>query len=361
MEGVRPPPVIAWRLRMSPVRPLRALLPSLLCTALGLSAGNVACAAAANAEADATPASEAAATPVATIPATPDAPPVPPPATAALIWELDPYYSSAAWEIPLTDAPLPDGGRLPEREVYGRLLRDSLQPRLLLLEASVYPLPVAGTWFKRHHPSGYDDFQVGTLGNNQLNVIDGITAGFQEPWALSAFIGSGMQFRRDGEAASARNRGYMGWLVSGGARHIHNNVLIPDHWWELEWKLKGEREFRDEELSWSFRLGMKSHGNPDIADVAYLGLRRSNLDYASPWLSLLDNSDLDLLTEIDRHGGRVLRQEAIVGHKVPLRRWRVALSLDLGVIYEDRRKYSGILADPEADTLTFVVRPHLRF
>ncbi|HEX4870318.1 MAG TPA: hypothetical protein VFV15_06310 [Moraxellaceae bacterium] len=285
----------------------------------------------------------------------------PPGAQAELIWELDPYYSSAAWEIPLTDAPLPDGGRLPEREVYGRLLRNALHPRLLLLEASVYPLPVAGTWFKRNHASAYDDLQVGTLGNNQLNLVDGVTAGFQEPWALSVFVGNGMQFRREGEPANARNRGYMGWLVSWGARHIQDNVLIRDRWWELEWKLKGEREFRDEELDWSFRLGVKNHGNADIADVAYLGLRRSNLDYASSWLSLLDNTDLDLLTEVDRHSGRYLRQEAIVGRKVPLRRWRVALSLDLGVIYEDRRKYSGALADPGADTLTFVVRPHLRF
>lgn len=237
----------------------------------------------------------------------------------ALLRELDPYYSSVAWEQPLTGAPLPDGGRLPEREVYGRLLADALHPRLLLLEASVYPLPWLGTWFKRHSRDHFDDFKVGTLGNNQLNVIEGITAGFQEPWALSAFLGNGMQFTREGEAALAHNRGYMGCLVSYGDRHIHNNVLIDDRWWELEWKLKGEREFREEELDWSFRLGVKNHGNPDIADVAYIGLHRSNLNYENPWLSLLNNSELALLTEIDRHSGRYLRQEAIVGRKLPIR------------------------------------------
>ncbi|MCC2636355.1 MAG: hypothetical protein K0Q68_74 [Moraxellaceae bacterium] len=284
-----------------------------------------------------------------------------PPPRAELLWEIDPYYSSAALEIPLTELPLPDGGQLPEIEVYTRLLRDSLRPRLLLLEASVYPLPILGTWYKRKDPGHYDEFQVGTLGNNQLNLLDGVTAGFQEPWALSAFIGSGMQFTREGQASSARNRGYMGYLVSYGARHIHNNVLIDDNWWELEWKLKGEREFREEELHWSFRMGVKNHGHPEIADVGYIGLRRSNLNYENIWLSLLNNSDLELLTEIDRHSGRYLRQEAIIGRKLPLRRWRVALSLDIGVIYEDQRKYTGALSDPSADTLTFVLRPHLRF
>lgn len=278
-----------------------------------------------------------------------------------VLWELDPYYTSVAWELPLAGVELPDGGRMPEREVYRRLLANALQPGLLLIEASIYPLPSVGTWLKRNHPERYDDLKFGTLGNNELNIIEGLTAGFQEPWAVSAFVGNGMQFRHPGEAATVRNRGYMGYLVSYGSRHIHNNVLIHDNWWELEWKLKGEREFREEELSWSFRAGLKTHGNPDIADVAYVGLHRSNLNYETIWLSLLNNSEMALLAEIDRHSGRYLRQEAIFGRKLPIRRWRAAVSLDIGVIYEDKDKYTGALADATADTLTFVLRPHISF
>lgn len=129
--------------------------------------------------------------------------PAPLPPRPELLWELDPYYSSAALEIPLTGLPLPDGGQLSERAVYTRLLRGSLRPRLLLLEASIYPLPILGNWYKRKAPRQYDDFQIGTLGNNRLNVLDGVTAGFQEPWALSAFIGSGMQFTRENQVSNA--------------------------------------------------------------------------------------------------------------------------------------------------------------
>jgi hypothetical protein len=285
------------------------------------------------------------------------------PATAApeFLHEFDAYYSSVAVQIPLTDAPVPDGGRLPEREVYTQLFRDSLRPRLLMLEASVYPLPAAGAYFKKHQAGMYEDFNIGTLGSNQLNVLDAVTAGFQEPWALSVFTGSSMRFTDPGKAGVGRNRGYMGYLVSYGAKHIRNNLLIDDNWWEIEWKLKGERQFDDEELDWSFRVGLKTHGNSDISDVAYLALRRSNLDYDSPWLSLLSNSGIKLLSEFDQRSGRYLRQELILGRKFPLRRWHIALELEAGVIYEDPAKYRGALVDPSADTLNFVLRPHIIF
>lgn len=291
----------------------------------------------------------------ATIPAEPDH------ARTEVLWELDPYYSSLGLQIPLTKQPIPDGGQLPETAVYQQLFRDSLRPRVLLLEASAYPLPAAGTWLKSHHPDSYADFDLGELGNNRLNLLDGITAGFQEPWAVSAFVGSAMQFTRPGHTKAGTNRGYMGYLVSAGAKHIHNNVLIDDNWWELEWKLKGEWVFAQDELNWSFRVGAKTHGNPFIRDVLYVGLRRSSLDYGIKFLQFLRNANIESLTELDRSSLRFLRQELTFGRKVPLARWHMAFALDLGLIYEDQAKYSGPLSDPTADRFTIVFRPNIQF
>ncbi len=277
---------------------------------------------------------------------------------AELLWELDAYYSSLGLEVPLTNAPLPDGGTLSEREVYRQLFRASLRPRVLMLEASVYPMPMAGTWFKKHHPSAYAAFDIADVGGNQLNLIDGLTAGFQEPWALSVFAGSAMAFS---PRADSDNRGYMGYLVSYGAKHIRNNVLIDDDWWELEWKLKGERERENDDLSWSFRLGVKNHGNPDIRDVAYIALRRSNLDYNAPLLAFLNNANLEFKTEVERRHFRFLRQEITVGYNIPLRSQGFALTLDTGFIYESQDKYTGPLADPTADNFTIVFRPNIKF
>ncbi|MDF3821403.1 hypothetical protein P3G55_15980 [Leptospira sp. 96542] len=291
----------------------------------------------------------------------PDSTPPEPPPRVIFHYELDAYYSNVGADIALSDADEPNGGHLEETEVYRRLFNDSFRPRLFLLEASVNPMPVLGTWYKRNHPNGYDNYDVGSAGGNNFNLIDGVTAGFQEPWAISAFLGSSMKFRREGEDEKQSNRGYMGYLLSCGAQHIHNNVLIDDNWCELEWKLKGERTFREEELSWSFRVGLKEHGNPDIRDLFYVGLRRTNLSYSSRLLSFLNNANVELLTEFARDDGHLMRQQIIFGRNFPLPRYRVALALDVGLIYENRRKYSGQLADADADELTFVFRPNIKF
>ncbi len=294
-------------------------------------------------------------------PATPPAETGEEPSRIAFHYELDAYYTNVGMDIALTDADEPNGGDMEENEVYRQLFNDSFRPRLFLLEASVNPMPVLGTWYKRDNPKGYDSFDMGTAGNNQLNILDSVTAGFQEPWAISAFIGSSMKFRREGEDEKQSNRGYMGYLMSCGAQHIHNNVLIDDNWCELEWKLKGERTFREEELSWSFRIGIKEHGNPDIRDLFYLGLRRTNLSYSSAFLSFLNNANVEFMTEFARDDLQVMRQQFIIGRNFPLPRYRAALALDVGVIYENSRKYTGRLADSDADELTFVFRPNIKF
>jgi hypothetical protein len=168
-----------------------------------------------------------------------------------------------------------------------------------------------------------------------------------------------MTFTRPDDVRRKGNRGYMGYLVSYGSKHIRDNVIIEDDWWEFEWKLKGEREFRDEQLSWSFRAGVKNHGNPDIRDVVYMGFRRSNLDFRQPLLEFLTNSTIEVVTEIARDNANFMRQEIIVGKKVPIRRWRIAPMLELGLIVEQDAKYTGALADPTVDTVTIVFRPNI--
>jgi len=273
-------------------------------------------------------------------------------------YELDAYYTNVSVEIPLTGRPVPDGGMMQERRVYEALFKDSLRPRLLLLEVSVYPMPVLGTYIKEHSPETYDNF---TLGSGDLNLLDGLTAGFQEPWAVSAFVGSSMKFSRPNQRSTSTNKGYMGYLVSYGAKHIRQNVLIDDDWWEFEWKLKGERAFEGEDLTWSFRLGLKSHGNPDIADTLYFGGRRTNLDYKASWLGWLENSSFEWKTELAQENLAFLRQDLVVGKRFPMKNRKWALSLDVGLVYEKDDKYTGVLFDPAADNITIVFRPNIVF
>ena len=269
-----------------------------------------------------------------------------------VVTELGAYYSSVGFYVPISADPFPDGGRLEEAEVYRQLLERSWQPNVAAFEASIYPMPILGVWLRKDHPTFYDIAP---------SVIQAVTAGFQEPWAVSAFFGSQMKFTRPEESERGTNRAHLGYLVSAGTKHIKSNVLIADNWVEAEWKLKGERVFKDQRLDWSFRAGGRYNGNRDIADTLHLGLRRSNLDFKSPFFSWLDNSRIDLLTELAVDGLAIVRQEVIFGKKYPMQSYKLAWEFDFGVIYERASKYTGDLAPLAKTSLTLVFRPNIVF
>lgn len=274
------------------------------------------------------------------------------------VWELDPYYSQVSLHIPLTDTPIPLLSDMSEMKVYEKLFFDSLVPRFMLVEAAVFPMPLVGAAVREYAPGLYRGFNIGS---NSLNLLEAVTAGFQEPYALSLFFGDMVSFVRQGEETVCTNKGYMGYLISYSNQHIKRNSLIPDHNLELEWKTKGDRVFRDDKLSWSFRVGAKVHDNPDITNTFYLGFRRSNLDFRAGFFSFLDNSNIDLRWDFSARDGHILRQEYVIGKKFPISGWRVALKMDVGMIWEDPARYSGALKDRDFQNLTAVIRPNIEF
>ncbi|HAD04133.1 MAG: hypothetical protein A2091_00300 [Desulfuromonadales bacterium GWD2_61_12] len=271
--------------------------------------------------------------------------------------ELDAYYTSASLTLPLTVTPVPNLGELSEMEIYRYLLPRSLLPRFVTLEASLYPMPILGVYTLSNHPDIYANGDIGA----DINIIESVTAGFREPYALSLFSGTVADFARSGESRKGGNRAYIGYLFSYGNRHIKDNVLIDDHWFEFEWKLKGDRDFNFEQLSWSFRLGSRIHENRDITDTIYLGLRRSNVDFRSSALSVLKNSSVTFMAEFAATSGKFLRQEVVVGKVYPLESLNLALALDLGGIWQSGSGYSGALGEEAADNFIFVFRPNIKF
>jgi hypothetical protein len=270
-----------------------------------------------------------------------------------LVLELSAYYTNLDWYLPLTGRPIPQSGGDSEFEVYRDLFLQSLRPQLLLLEASVNPMPIAGAWVRRRHPVFYRDATIGSV-----NWIEAVTAGFQEPAAVSVFLGSAMNFVRPGQPRKGTNKGHIGYLASFGTQHIAHNVLVQEPWYELEWKLKGERHFAGDHLSWSFRLGTKQHSDRDIADTVYVGMRRGNIDYHAPFLSWLRNSDVDVAAAMAAKG--LATAQFLVGKSYPLSSMGLAMELQAGVIYESERLYTGRLSEPR-ENLIFVLRPNLAF
>jgi hypothetical protein len=277
---------------------------------------------------------------------------------AEIVWEWDPYYTDVGINIPLTKEPIPTIRSNSESVIYSKLIQGSAIPRYMLLEASVYPLPILGTYMKKHAPGFYNQ---GEIGNTGINVFESVTAGFQEPWAISAFFGNIAKLERPGDMRSGSNLGYTGYLVSAGTQHIKNNVLIDDKWYELEWKLKGKLNYTDEKLDWSFRFGGKYNANPYVTDTMYFALHRSSLDYHSPFLSELKNLSVDIKVQLAQRSGQLVRWETTFGKKYPVTSKGFSPTLDVGFVWESPDEYTGPLRDRTNSKLTFLIRPSVEF
>jgi len=275
--------------------------------------------------------------------------------TVDMDWDL--YYTSAAMIFNLTDEPIPRSAEKNELAIYRNLLTRSHLPRCLLLEASVYPMPCLGGFIKANAPELYEESEF----VDGLNLVKTITAGFNEPYAVSLFTGNVVAFQPEEDRPRKWNHGYMGYLFSFGDYHIKDNEFIYDKWCEVEWKIKGDLSFRQREISWSFRAGAKIHDHPEINDSVYLSLRRSRVDYAAPADSFLNNSGFEYTFHADAETLQPISHFFSVDKKWPLPERRMAFSLAVGFVWEANRKYLGTLAREKGDDFQIFIRPNLTF
>ncbi len=278
-------------------------------------------------------------------------------ARAELVYEFDPYYTDVGYNVPLTDRPIPVIESGSEAVIYRELIKDSVIPRYMTIEASVYPMPILGTYLKTHQRSFYDSAAIGS----NFNMIESLTAGFQEPWAVSIFFGNVAKLKRPGEKRIGNNYGYTGYLFSTGEKHIKNNLMVEDHWFELEWKIKGQLDYTDKKLSWSFRGGAKFHRNVEINDVYYVSLSRNNTELHSAGLDWLDNTTAEFKMHFLQQNGKLVRTELIAGKKFPAAFKGIIPALSAGFIWTSPGEYSGSLHNTNDNRLTIVIRPSLEF
>ncbi len=270
---------------------------------------------------------------------------------------LNAYYSCLSAIVNLTDKPIPDVGEKSEFQIYKDLLKRSYLPRFILFEASVNPLPLLGVFIKSNYRDFYDDVEF----NNGFNVIKAVTAGFEEPFALSMFLGNIVNYIKPGEKKSAGNNGYMGYLFSAGNYHIKDNTLISDSWYEIEWKIKGDQIFETKMMNWSFRVGTKRHEHSEIADIYYVALRRSRLDFEASSGSIWENSGFSYVFDISTHGFDPMRHYVTLDKKWPFKGKKIAFKLDLGFIWESNKKYSGSLSVEKRENTQVFIRPNIIF
>ncbi len=270
--------------------------------------------------------------------------------------EFDPYYTNIAYFKTLDDSPIPELGQVSEVQVYKDLFYRSYVPRFFLVEASINPLPLLGVYFKSEEGERfYADMNV----TKDLNLVEIATAGFEEPYAISFFLGNMVKYdAMDG--SGTKSKGFMGYLASYGHLHIRNNKLIDDRWGEFEWKIKGDQILEDRDLSWSFRVGLKYHDNPHITDEFYVAIKRERVQRTGDIYSWIQNGGIELKIRLDQSSGDTIGQQLIIDKKIPIKSKNWVLSLGIGFVRDTANKYSGPLRVNESTT-SFVLRPSLSF
>ncbi len=283
---------------------------------------------------------------------------VPPVSAAQGEWEheFDPYYTNIAYFKTLDDSPIPELGKRSESEVYRDLFFRSYLPRFVLVEASINPMPALGVLIKDRAESDlYDKFTL----TEDLNVVEVATAGFEEPYALSLFLGNMVKYE-SADGSGIKSKGFMGYLASYGHWHIRKNRLVDDRWGEFEWKLKGDQVLSDRKLSWSFRFGFKIHDNPLITDEFYVAIKRERVQALGDVYSWIQNGGVEFKYRMDRETGATIGQQLIVDKKIPIKKKGWVVSLGIGFVRDTPLKYKGNLLIDKTET-AFVLRPSITF
>ncbi|MDX8387015.1 MAG: hypothetical protein R8M46_00580 [Ghiorsea sp.] len=276
-------------------------------------------------------------------------------AEADFEYELDAYYSNIAWVKGLDDQEVPVVPNLGELDIYQLLSKDVLLPSFLVLEISVNPMPIVGVYTRKNYPSLYG------AQSSDANIVRAVTAGFDEPFAISLFAGNVVRFAPPkGMKTEGDDKGYVGMLLSVGTKHIQDSKLISDDWAELEWKIKGQRETKAQHLSWSLRTGAKFHANNDISDTVMLGVRRDRIDFLHNNDSFLNDIGFDYRLDMLQDNFHPARQQFIVDKHWYIKDKDLTLTLGFGLIWNGGARYLNDLAQ-EQQQWEFILRPNISF
>lgn len=272
-------------------------------------------------------------------------------------YELDAYYSNASVFIDLdSDRNITDGINLKEHEIYSKLFYKTLEPNIFLIEASIHPMNLIGTYYRKDNEEKYTKENI-----NDFNFVKALTAGFEEPYSITFFLGRMMLFSKNKNGRVGKNRAYVGYMLTIGDKSIKGNKAYDDNWSNFEFKLKGTREKKNKDLDWSFRVGARWHSRVDFVDTFYVGARRSSIDYKKSIWSLIYNTTFKSLFSFRIDNQRMTNAEIIGGKIFPTSVSGLSFGLELGYLYTSVFKYDGILKEDGIDKHQAIIRPNFKW
>lgn len=271
-------------------------------------------------------------------------------------YELDAYYSNVSAFIDLdSDRNITDGNNMSEKEIYTQLAYKTLEPNIFLIEAAVHPVNIAGTYYRKQNEEDYTKENL-----SKFNIVKALTAGFEEPYSLTFFLGRMIVFSQDNGARVGKNRAYMGYMFSVGDKSIKDNKEYTDKWLNFEFKLKGTREQKNRDLDWSFRVGTRVHTHGDFVNTVFVGARRKSIDYNKTFYSFLYNSSITTLFSFRSDNHKMTNGEIVLGKIMPFTYYGASFGLDIGYMYTSIYKYDGALRNDGIDRYQIIFRPNFK-
>lgn len=246
-----------------------------------------------------------------------------------------------------------------EAKIYWTLLKKAFFPNLALFEFGVYPMPCFGVYLKEYHRSLYNSMEI----SKGFNLVHSATVGFEEPYAYSLFFGNIAHFQKKGQG-NTPGKAYMGYLLSLGDYHIHQDEMIMTKWMELEWKIKGEFTDDEKTMDWSFRVGAKFYEHVDIRDSLYIALKRNRIDFFQKKFSFTKNSSFEWMYRFDDRTYQARSISMIYGKSLVIGKSKHALNMSVGFVWEIATPYHDSLqwlAEQDSQELQILVRPQFMF
>jgi hypothetical protein len=253
---------------------------------------------------------------------------------------LDPYHSYTSVFFQLDKNPDVYVWQEDEFKLYRDILRKSYIPAYGLVEFTLYPTTATSAWIESNHKDLFDRFTV----YRDLNLIEGISGGYQEPWSGSLFFGQLATFLtlNDEEELIIAASGAGGLVLTGGLYQIFDNCLVRSNWYRLEWKLKGQGSEGDFFYDWDIKVGFRNYGLSVITNTIMLAVNRCRMNKQRFSWRLGQNSTTEFEIQVPAalSAPGVSRLKLIYGKAVLFRRWFVGLKL--GITYNYRRAYDPI-------------------
>ncbi len=257
-----------------------------------------------------------------------------------------------------------------EGEIYLQLERRLLLPSYLLFQITGYPLSALSSYLETDRYNSYNRFKTYA----DLNIMRSIGAGFEEPYAFSAFLGNAVFLAYQDSSENRKKQSgsaLAGFLVSTGKHQIYNNIYLHDSWYQIEMMLVGNlNEPKKRRVFWNFRIGFKSHQNDFLRDKFTLSVERSHTEWkASPW-SFFKNTVFKYKAyfPLQRNGEKKISdlQSISIGKKIPVTLFNrtVFPVFSFGVRWEWIRHYDHALKkfDPIGSRqLTWLIQPNIEF